>query len=396
MACLELRRECKEENIEYCLELFFDEMKEASYQELYPEVFTSFADAFQGTETATAETSTTDPVKSPWEAFARPTKPFNERKMVNQKNFKDDKLSKLEKRFTDKPNLTGSPYKNRVLPNMGCVQGSTEILSLVSLNYTSFLNQLKFSLQKYPPSQEKFLLEFLLVIDSYQFIRNAFFILFEKFTRLSTKYSEFFTRRDDVFVEDESVLQKIRKKYLEMIGCIRIWGFLASLEAYNEDKFVWIEGESTKVIMPEAFKSAQFLFDQIFECKTWLEWAMLDAFLTFASPFLPLFTKQYLMSQIGYCQLKELYKSIKDKINLSISENRAQEDSQSAKDISKNDIYLLENSILEMIRKVHQLQVDSEGEEETDISEGVGALPTFQLSTRRTIKPVPVAFVPVI
>ena len=91
MACLELRRECKEENIEYCLELFFDEMKEASYQELYPEVFTSFADAFQGTETATAETSTTDPVKSPWEAFARPTKPFNERKMVKQKNFKDDK-----------------------------------------------------------------------------------------------------------------------------------------------------------------------------------------------------------------------------------------------------------------------------------------------------------------
>ena len=435
MACLELRRECKEENIEYCLELFFDEMKESAYQELYPEVFDSFAEAIQadqnpGLSSSGKVESTINSCKT-WDALPRSknspvisvgkgSNTMSSGSSFGAKNMKDDKLSKLEKRFTDKPSLTGSPFKNRILPNTLSGNNSTAFqqqqqqrghpLTLVAANYTSFLAQLTGTLQKYPPIQEKFLLEFLLVVDSYQFIRNAYFILFEKFTRLHDKYARLFSAAagkgakdlDSMIEEeedDEATLVKMRKKYLELVLCVRIWGFLAALEAYNEDKFIL---ESNKEIATAAFLKAELFLEKLqISCidgggggDEWLPWAIIDSFLTFSGPFLPLTMKQKLRHKIvEKCPLKPLYQSIKEKLIIQTAADSMMVDSESWCPPKKG--LLLEDSILEMIQKVNQLQIIENAETKECGAEKSENLNFGSALTRRTIKPVPVAFVPV-
>ena len=371
LAFLELRRECKEENIEYCLDLFFTNATEMAFTHYFPKVSFSFAESLEVDPAACATSRALDPS----DLFIAPPSVVNEEfpslELLNislsglsvpHAKLPYNKLTKLEKRFTDKP---ASPFKGRLKPPDPFSNPSFSPLALACANYTLFISCISPSFSSVPITHLlKLTLEFLLVIDSYQFTRNAALILKQKIIQSRLELSSVLKGEGLAGIQHSDDI--VKKKYLEFLVQGHIYGFVIALEIYNADKYCQNYDLDKDLLVC----TCEDAVDQI------LYWTLLDSCLTFMSPFLSRYAiKTEWIARLSECSLDIVRASICSKLQ--------------TRDITQanEEKSLLNAAILEIIDKIYTLSLLSEGS-------GVKIQPPSD-NAKKTIRPIPLLFIPV-
>jgi hypothetical protein len=338
------------------LELFFDEMIESSYNEFFPEVYSSFAEAMAFRDS---------PNQQPRPAIAKDSI------MEPMSNWvkgitKEDKIVKLEKRFSDRPNQAGSPLKAHI---QSVKNGCKILFPLVSSTYSSFFQEIETRIEKYALNKEKFLLDFLLIIDSYQFIRNSYLIVGEKVALCKVAIKNM---PEANFGKDAEFMEKFKRKYVEAYLALRIWGFLLSLEQFNFEKFNVLQNHSEKL---------KQIFEEEFRFDCWVDWAFLDIFLTYSFPYMSEQEQARLLCTLKACPFKIFRQEIAEKL-----ERRQDTIILADAPMEKH----LEDHISEIIYRVHSVSITSTEENPNNLSQQ-----SSSLLMRRTIKPISLTFIPV-